>query len=61
MELEEALAELKSWNLKKSPPLKPSEMTDKELARLRFTSVSQEEEEAVIVELKKRGQALGDI
>lgn len=56
-----ALAWAESLNLPKPPPLVPSEMTDKELAQLRFTSVSPEEEEAVIAELKKRGQALGDI
>lgn len=58
MTLEEALEEVKSWNLPKPAPLVPSEMTDQELARLRFTSVSPEEEELVMEELKKRGFAL---
>lgn len=58
MTLEEALEEVKSWNLPKPIPIVPSEMTDQELARLRFTSVSPEEEELVMEELKKRGFAL---
>ena len=58
MELENALEQVKSWNLKKVAPLVPSEMTDEELARLRFTWVSPEDEEAIMAELKKRGLAL---
>ena len=58
MELEDALEQVKSWNLKKVAPLVPSEMTDEELARLRFTWVSPEDEEAIMAELKKRGLAL---
>ena len=53
-----ALTWLDSLNLKKSPPLVPSEMTNEELARLRFTWVSPEDEEVVMAELKKRGLAL---
>ncbi len=53
-----ALTWLDSLNLKKSPPLVPSEMTNEELARLRFTWVSPEDEEAVMAELKERGLAL---
>lgn len=55
---EKALIWLKNLNLPKPAPLVPSEMTDQELARLRFTSVSPEEEELVMEELKKRGFAL---
>lgn len=55
---EKALAWLKSWNLKKSPPIIPSKMTDEELACLRFTWVSPEDEEAIMEELIKRGLAL---
>nr|DAR59650.1 MAG TPA: hypothetical protein [Caudoviricetes sp.] len=58
MILEEALKEVSSWNLKKPAPLNPSEMTDEELARLRFTWVSPEDEVLVMDELKKRGLAL---
>lgn len=55
---EKAVAWLNSLNLKKSPPIIPSEMTDKEFARLRFTWVSPEDEEAVMKELIKRGSVL---
>ena len=58
MNLEEALKQVSSWNLKKPAPLIPSEMTDEELSRLRFTWVSPEDEELVIYELKRRGLAL---
>lgn len=58
MNLEEALKQVSSWNLKKPVPLIPSEMTDEELARLRFTWVSPEDEVLVMDELKKRGLAL---
>ena len=58
MILEEALKEVSNWNLKKPAPLTPSEMTDEELARLRFTWVSPEDEVLVMDELKKRGLAL---
>lgn len=58
MILEEALKEVSGWNLKKPAPLIPSEMTDEELARLRFTWVSPEDEVLVMDELKKRGLAL---
>lgn len=58
MNLEEALKEVSSWNLKKPTPLIPSEMTDEELARLRFTWLSPEDEVLVMDELKKRGLAL---
>lgn len=58
MNLEEALKQVNSWNLKKPVPLIPSEMTDEELARLRFTWVSPEDEEDIMVELKKRGLVL---
>ena len=58
MNLEEALKEVSGWNLKKTAPLIPSEMTDEELARLRFTWLSPEDEDLVMDELKKRGLAL---
>ena len=58
MNLEEALKEVSGWNLKKPAPLIPSEMTDEELARLRFTWVSPDDEVLVTDELKKRGLAL---
>lgn len=58
MNLEEALKQVSSWNLKKPAPLNPSEMTDEELARLRFTWVSQEDEALVMNELERRGLAL---
>ena len=58
MNLEEALKQVSSWNLKKPAPLIPSEITDEDLARLRFTWVSPEDEEAIIAELKKRGLVL---
>ena len=58
MNLEEALKQVSSWDLKKPAPLTPSEMTDEELARLRFTWVSPEDEELVMNELKRRGLAL---
>ena len=58
MNLEEALKQVSSWNLKKPAPLIPSEMTDKELARLRFTWVSPEDEDLVMNELKRRGLVL---
>ena len=57
MNLEEALKQVISWNLK-TAPLIPSEMTDEELARLRFTWVSPEDEELVMNELKRRGLVL---
>lgn len=58
MELSEAMAQIDALNLKKSEKLVPSKMTNEELARLRFTRVSPEEEELVIAELRKRGLAL---
>lgn len=58
MNLEEALKQVSSWNLKKPAPLIPSKMTDEELSRLRFTWVSPEDEELVMNELKRRGLAL---
>lgn len=58
MNLEEALRQVSSWDLKNPAPLIPSEMTDEELARLRFTWVSPEDEELVMNELKRRGLAL---
>ncbi|MCK4027397.1 hypothetical protein HCC70_03460 [Streptococcus suis] len=58
MELSEAMAQIDALNLKKSEKLIPSKMTNEELARLRFTWVSPEEEELVIAELRKRGLAL---
>ena len=58
MNLEEALKQVSSWNLKKPAPLIPSEMTDEELSHLRFTWVSPEDEELVMNELKRRGLAL---
>lgn len=58
MELSEAMAQIDKLNLRKSPKLIPSHMTNEELARLRFTWVSPEEEELVMAELRKRGLAL---
>ena len=58
MNLEEALKQVSSWNLKKPAPLIPSEMTDEDLSRLRFTWVSPEDEELVMNELKRRGLVL---
>ncbi|HEM4985223.1 TPA: hypothetical protein U1194_000292 [Streptococcus suis] len=58
MELSEAMAQIDALNLKKSEKLVSSKMTNEELARLRFTWVSPEEEELVIAELRKRGLAL---
>ena len=58
MNLEEALKQVSGWNLKKPAPLIPAEMTDEEIARLRFTWVSPEDEEAIMAELKKRGLVL---
>lgn len=58
MELLEAIAQIDALNLRKSPRLIPSEMTDEELSHLRFTTFSKEDEEAIIAELKKRGLAL---
>lgn len=58
MELSDAMAQIDVLNLKKSEKLVPSKMTNEELARLRFTWVSPEEEELVIAELRKRGLAL---
>ncbi|MCK1257318.1 hypothetical protein MX099_05405 [Streptococcus uberis] len=55
MELSEAMAQIDKLNLRKSPKLIPSQMTDEELARLRFTWVSPEEEELVMADLKARG------
>ena len=57
MNLEEALKQVSSWNLKPAP-LIPSEMTDEELSHLRFTTFSKEDEEAIMAELKKRGLVL---
>ncbi|MCQ9210110.1 hypothetical protein [Granulicatella seriolae] len=51
MELDEAFAYIDSLNLK-SEPIVPSEMTLEDIARLRFTFVSPEDEEAIELELK---------
>jgi hypothetical protein len=58
MNLEEALKQVNSWNLKKPAPLIPSKMTDEELSHLRFPTFSKEDEEAIMAELKKRGLVL---
>ncbi|HEM4765320.1 TPA: hypothetical protein U1130_001351 [Streptococcus suis] len=58
MGLSEAMAQIDALNLKKSEKLVPFKMANEELARLRFTWVSPEEEELVIAELRKRGLAL---
>ena len=47
MNLSEAFSQIDSMGLS-SPKLIPSEMTDEELARLRFTWISSEDEELVI-------------
>lgn len=49
---EKALAWVESLNLPKPQPLVPSEMTLEDIARLRFTWVSPEDEEAIELELK---------
>ena len=54
MNLSEAFSQIDSMGLS-SPKLVPSEMTDEELARLRFTWISPEGEELVMAELRKRG------
>ena len=45
-------------SLKKCPwfvePKPPSEMTDEDIARLRFCNLSEEEEEAISAELERR-------
>lgn len=38
----------------KSKPLNPKELTDKELERLRFTYLSEEDEQKVIDEVERR-------
>lgn len=57
MNLSEAFSQIDSMGLS-SPKLVPSEMTDEELARLRFTWISPEDEELVMAELRKRGLAI---
>lgn len=57
MNLSEAFSHIDSMGLS-SPKLIPSEMTDEELARLRFIWISPEDEELVIAELRKRGLAI---
>lgn len=57
MNLSEAFSQIDSMGLS-SPKLVPSEMTDEELARLRFTWITSEDEELVMAELRKRGLAI---
>ena len=57
MNLSEAFSQIDSMGLS-SPKLIPSEMTDEELARLRFTWISSEDEELVMAELRKRDLAI---
>ncbi len=57
MNLSEAFSQIDSMGLS-SPKLIPSERTDEELARLRFTWISPEDEELVMAELRKRGLAI---
>ena len=57
MNLSEAFSQIDSMRLS-SPKLIPSERTDEELARLRFTWISPEDEELVMAELRKRGLAI---
>ena len=57
MNLSEAFSQIDSMGLS-SPKLIPSEMTDEELARLRFTWISPEDEELVMAELRKRDLAI---
>ncbi|MFC6464961.1 hypothetical protein ACFP65_08265 [Marinilactibacillus sp. GCM10026970] len=45
---------LKSMGIDPGETIKPEEMTDEELAQLRFTTISDEEAKAVIEELNKR-------
>lgn len=60
MDLSEAFSQIDSMGLS-SPKLIPSEMTDEELSHLRFTTFSEEDEEAIMAELKKRNLALSSI
>lgn len=57
MNLLEAFSQIDSMGLS-SPKLIPSERTDEELARLRFTWISPEDEELVMAELRKRDLAI---
>ncbi|MBZ2096627.1 hypothetical protein [Streptococcus oralis] len=57
MNLSEAFSQIDSMGLS-SPKLIPSERTDEELARLRFTWISPEDEELVMAELRKRDLAI---
>lgn len=57
MNLSEAFYQIDSMGLS-SPKFNISEMTDKELSHLRFTTFSKEDDEAIMAELKKRGLAL---
>ena len=57
MNLSEVFAQIDSMGLS-SPKFNLSEMIDEELSHLRFTTFSKEDEEAIMVELKKRGLVL---
>ena len=57
MNLSEAFSQIDSMGLS-SPKLIPSERSDEELARLRFTWISPEDEELVMAELRKRDLAI---
>lgn len=54
MRLEEALKQIDDMNLR-NVEINPSEMTLEEIARLRFTTLSEYEEKLVNEELIKRG------
>ncbi|MDY7044422.1 hypothetical protein RVS70_09415 [Virgibacillus sp. M23] len=45
---------LKSIGVEPEPDLNPKKMTDEEIARLRFTSVSEEEEKAILKEIRNK-------
>lgn len=57
MNLSEAFSQIDSMELS-SPKFNLSEMTDEELSHLRFTMFSKKDEEAIMVELRKRGLVL---
>lgn len=50
--------DLERLGIRKSKRLNPIMMTDTEIARLRFTTVSDEESEIVTIELERRAKML---
>lgn len=51
----EVMADIKNKPWYKEVDFNPSKMTDKEIAQLRFGDLTEEQEELVEKELKKRG------